>query len=88
MKPNDIKGKKTAVVGLGKTGIALARFLLKCGAKVLISDHKSEAELSSSLEAVKDLPLKFELEGHNPKTLIQQDYVILSPGGPFSLKAV
>ena len=86
MKPNDIKGKKIAVVGLGKTGIALARFLLKCGAEVLISDHKSEAELSSSLEAVQDLSLKFELEGHNPKTLIQQDYVILSPGVPFHLK--
>ena len=83
---NDIKGKKIAVVGLGKTGIALSRFLLKCGAKVLISDHKSSAELSSHLEEVQALPLKFELEGHNPKTLIQQDAVILSPGVPSHLK--
>lgn len=83
---SSIKGKKIAVIGLGKTGIALSRFLLKYGAEVLISEHKSEAELSSSLEAVQDLPLKFELEGHNPKTLIQQDYVILSPGVPFHLK--
>ena len=80
------KEKKIAVIGLGKTGIALSRFLLRCGAEVLISDHKSEAELSSCLEAVQNLPLKFELEGHNPKTLIQQDYVILSPGVPFHLK--
>ena len=83
---SDIKGKKIAVIGLGKTGIALSRFLLRYEAEVLISDHKSEAELSSALEAVQDLPLKFELEGHNPKTLIQQDYVILSPGVPFYLK--
>ncbi len=85
-KLSDIKGKKIAVIGLGKTGIALSRFLLCHGAEVLISDHKSEAELSSSLEAVQELPLKFELEGHNPKTLIQQDCVILSPGVPFHLK--
>ena len=83
---SDIKGKKIAVIGLGKTGIALSRFLLRYGADVLISDHKSEAELSSCLETVQALPLKFELEGHNPKTLIQQDYVILSPGVPFHLK--
>ena len=86
MKLSDIKGKKIAVIGLGKTGIALSRFLLRYGAEVLISEHKSEAELSSSLETVQELPLKFELEGHNPKTLIQQDYVILSPGVPAHLK--
>ena len=83
---NEIRGKKIAIIGLGKTGIALSRFLLSYGAEVLISDHKSEAELSSNLEAVRNLPLKFELEGHNPKTLSQQDYVILSPGVPFHLK--
>ena len=83
---SDIKGKKIAVIGLGKTGIALSRFLLRYGAEVVISDHKSEAELSSNLEAVQNLPLKFELEGHNPKTLIKQDYVILSPGVPGHLK--
>ena len=86
MNLSDIKGKKIAIIGLGKTGIALSRFLLRYGADVLISDHKSEAELSSSLETVQDLPLNFELEGHNPKTLIQQDYVILSPGVPAHLK--
>jgi len=82
----DLKEKKIAIIGLGKTGIALARFLLKYDAEVLISDHKSEAELSSALESIQGLDLKFELEGHNPKTLIQQDYVILSPGVPTHLK--
>ena len=86
MEFSDIKGKKIAVIGLGQTGIALAKFLLKYEAEVLISDHKSEAELSSALETIQGLDLKFELEGHNPKTLIKQDYVILSPGVPSHLK--
>ena len=86
MELSELKGKKIAVIGLGKTGIALSRFLLKHGSELLISDHKSEAELAGSLEEVKGLPIKFELEGHNPKSLIQQDYVILSPGVPFHLK--
>ena len=86
MEASQLKDKKIAVIGLGKTGIALGKFLLQQGAEVLMSDHKSEAELSAELEQVQDLPFKFELEGHNPKTLIQQDYVILSPGVPSHLK--
>jgi len=86
MEFSELKGKKIAVIGLGQTGIALAKFLIKHDAEVLISDHKSEAELSSALETIQGLDLKFELEGHNPKTLIQQDYVILSPGVPSHLK--
>lgn len=81
-----IKGKKIAVVGLGKTGIALSKFLHQQGAHIVISDHKSEAELSDCLEEIKDFPFKLELEGHNPKTFIQQDCVILSPGVPSHLK--
>ncbi len=81
----DLKGKKIAVVGLGKTGLALARFLLRCGAKVLISERKSAAELPLYEEA-KSLSLEFELEGHSPKSLKQQDYVILSPGVPSNLR--
>ena len=81
-----IKGKKIAVVGLGKTGIALAKFLHRHGAQVLINDHKSEAELSSFLEEVQDYPFQLELEGHNPKTFTQQDCVILSPGVSYYLK--
>ena len=81
-----LKGKKIAVVGLGKTGIALSRFLHRSGAEVFISDHKSEAELSSSLEAIKGYPFKLELEGYNPRTFLDKDCVILSPGVPAHLK--
>ena len=83
---SSLKDKKIAVVGLGQTGIALSKFLHRYGAQVVISDHKSEAELASFLEEVQDYPFKLELEGHNPKTLIQQDCVILSPGVPSCLK--
>jgi len=77
---SDLKGKKIAVVGAGKTGISLVKFLARYGADVLISDHKSEAELVNSLEEIESLPIKIELEGNNPNSLSKQDYVVLSPG--------
>ena len=77
----DIKGKKIAVIGLGKTGCSLAKFLHRHGAEVVISDYKSAVELSSHLEKLPP-EISVELEGHKPKTLMEQDCVILSPGIP------
>lgn len=76
----ELKDKRILVVGLGKTGVSLAHFLTQHGAQVTISDHKSKAELSAQLELLGDLPIKFELGGHSPKTFLAQDLIILSPG--------
>lgn len=83
---SDLKDKRILVVGLGKTGASLAYFLTKHGAQVTVTDHKSKPELSTQLEQLGDLPIKFELGGHSPKTFIAQDLVILSPGVPSNLK--
>lgn len=83
---SELKDKRILVVGLAKTGVALAHFLVKHGAQVTVTDHKSKPELSAQLELMGDLPIKYELGGHSPKTFIQQDLVILSPGVPSNLK--
>ena len=46
----DIKDKNVMVVGLGRTGVSLSKFLVSKGAKVTVSDHKSKAELVNFLE--------------------------------------
>ncbi len=86
MELSELKGKKILIVGLAKTGVSLARFLVKYGAEVTISDHKSSAELVYYLEQVEDLPVQKELEGHNPKSFLDKHHVILSPGVPPHLK--
>lgn len=83
---SDLKDKRILVVGLGKTGVALSHFLCGNGAQVTVTDHKSKPELSAQLELLGDLPIKFELGSHSPKTFLQQDLVILSPGVPPNLK--
>lgn len=83
---SELKDKNILVVGLGKTGVSLIHFLTKCGANVTVTDHKSKPELSAQLELLGDIPVKFELGNHSPKTFLQQDLVILSPGVPGNLK--
>lgn len=83
---SQLKDKRILVVGLGKTGVSLAHFLTQHGAQVTITDHKSKPELAAQLELLGDLPIKFDLGGHSPKTFLAQDLVILSPGVPSTLK--
>lgn len=85
-EPSQLKDKRILVVGLGKTGASLAHFLTEHGAQVTITDHKSRPELAAQLEQLGDLPIKFDLGGHSPKTFLAQDLVILSPGVPSTLK--
>lgn len=83
---SELKDKRILVVGLGKTGSSLCRFLIAQGAQVTVTDHKSKPELSAQLEPLDGLPIKFELGSHSPKIFLQQDLVILSPGVPSNLK--
>ncbi len=83
---SDLKDKRILIVGLGKTGVSLAHFLTENGALVTVSDHKSKPELSAPLEHMDGLEIKYELGSHSPKTFLQQDLVILSPGVPSNLK--
>ena len=84
--PKELKGKRALVVGIAKSGVSLVRFLKEQGAQVTVSDHKSKAELSASLELISDVDVQFDLGGHTPKVFLSQDLIILSPGVPPSLK--
>ncbi len=78
---SELKDKKILIVGLGKTGVSLAKFLTKHEAQVTVTDHKSKPELSTQLDQLEGYNnIKFELGSHSPKTFIAQDLVILSPG--------
>lgn len=82
----DIKDKKILIVGLGRTGVSLTRFLHKYQAKITISDHKSEAELSDYLKKISDLNVDLQLEGHTPAVFLDQDAVVISPGVSLNIK--
>lgn len=78
---SELKDKKILIVGLGKTGVSLAKFLTKHEAQVTVTDHKSRPELSAQLEQLDGYTnIKFELGSHSPKTFLSQDLVVLSPG--------
>lgn len=78
----DLRDKKILVVGLGKTGEATADFLLCRGARVTISEKKTEAELGPQFAAWTERGASVETGGHRPASFLEADLIIPSPGVP------
>ncbi|MFN7685666.1 MAG: UDP-N-acetylmuramoyl-L-alanine--D-glutamate ligase [Oligoflexia bacterium] len=80
------KGKRVLVVGFGKTGVAVARYMCKQGAKVTVTDMKQKTELADSVNACADLKIEYELGRHNGKTFSTSELIVVSPGVPLNIK--
>ena len=68
------------IVGLGKTGEAVANFLLNREAKVTISELKTDAELGSKARCWREMGAAVETGGHSLKTFLDVDLIVPSPG--------
>jgi len=78
----DLKNKRVLVVGLGKSGVASALFLQDRGARVTVSDAKTEDELRGEIPQLLDKGIAVESGGHGERTFRGQDLIVVSPGVP------
>jgi UDP-N-acetylmuramoylalanine--D-glutamate ligase len=81
----DVRGKRVLVVGLGKSGVASAQFLSARGARVTVSDTRSQNELKTQIPALLDRGIAVETGGHGERTFRDQDLIVVSPGVPSDL---
>jgi UDP-N-acetylmuramoylalanine--D-glutamate ligase len=78
----ELKDKRVLVVGLGRSGVASAFFLQEHGARVIVSDSKSEAQLQSEVPSLLDRGISIETGHHGERTFRDQDLIVVSPGVP------
>ena len=73
-------------MGLGLLGRGLndTLFLVKCGAKVTVTDLKTEEQLAPSLEKLQGLPVRIKVGGHDPTDFIETDMVLRNADVPES----
>jgi UDP-N-acetylmuramoylalanine--D-glutamate ligase len=84
----ELKNKKTVVVGLARTGAAVARFLSERGALVTLTDMKDEEALAPFLERLKGLPINLELGRHEENSFLSADLIVVSPGVPMDIAPI
>jgi UDP-N-acetylmuramoylalanine--D-glutamate ligase len=73
------------VVGLAREGIALIQYLNEQGARITVSDSKTEAALAPSLAQIKGIPASLSLGAHAPEDFRQADVIFISAGIPTDL---
>jgi len=79
----ELKNKRVLVVGLGKSGLAAARFLKAQGARVTVSDARP-ATLIAELSELLEQGYMVEAGSHGLLTFRRQDLIVVSPGVPMS----
>lgn len=79
----NVQGKRILVVGLGKSGVASALFLREHGARVTVSDTKTEEQLKQEIPVLLDNGVTVETGHHGERTFRDQDLIVISPGVPY-----
>lgn len=80
------KGKNILVVGFGRSGVAVSKYMAKQGAKVTVTDLKQRPELTESLNEVSELKIEYDLGKHTSRFFTTSDLIVVSPGVPLTIK--
>ena len=78
----ELRGKKVVVVGLALTGIGVAKFCARRGARVIVTDGKAVDKLAEQMKLLDGVAVEWELGGHRVETFTSADLVVMSPGVP------
>lgn len=82
------KKKRILILGAARQGLALARFLVKQGAQVTLSDQRPAEKLSTALAAMQGMPVNWALGGHPLDLLDGIDLLCISGGVPPTIPIV
>ena len=83
-----LKDKHAVILGFGRQGKALARWLPTKGARVTISDRRDAGALADDFLDFLTEPVAFALGGHPPDLLDDADLLCVSGGVPLNIPIV
>src|SRR5689334_324633 len=81
-----VHNKRVTVAGLGRFGggIAVSKWLVEQGAKVLVTDRDPADKLADSVKKLEGLPIEFRLGEHREEDFANADLVVASPAFPLN----
>jgi UDP-N-acetylmuramoylalanine--D-glutamate ligase len=75
-----LKGKKVLVLGLARSGMAVARFAVGRGATVIANDIKAESALTAETGELRQLGVEVHVGSHPAELFTGSDLIVISPG--------
>ena len=82
------EGKRVAVVGLARSGVAAVHLLQAAGAVVTVADRKERAELLGVLNTIEESAIDVVLGNSYETALAMAELVVISPGVPYRMEAL
>jgi UDP-N-acetylmuramoylalanine--D-glutamate ligase len=83
--PMALSGRSALVVGLGRSGVSAACFLVEKGATVTVTDRAPEAALGDAPQTLRQMGVNTQLGAHRPEAFLAADLIVISPGVPHTL---
>ncbi|MCX8053562.1 MAG: UDP-N-acetylmuramoyl-L-alanine--D-glutamate ligase [Armatimonadetes bacterium] len=81
---DDYRDKRIAVIGMARTGLAVAEAMAGLGARIVLYDRKDESKLAEAVEVAHKLGVETRV-GTDDVDLIDVDLLVPSPGVPRTL---
>ena len=81
-------GKHLVILGAARQGLALAKYLVRHGAQVTITDQKDRNDLQQVMEEIQESGIKWVLGGHPLDLLDTADSVAVSGGIPLEIPII
>ena len=85
---DDLAGKRLVILGLARQGMALARYAADAGARVVVSDLRTHAQLQASIDILNGLGIDYVLGEHPMNLLEGTDILAISGGVPSDIPLV
>ncbi|TRZ97684.1 MAG: UDP-N-acetylmuramoyl-L-alanine--D-glutamate ligase [Nitrospiraceae bacterium] len=82
----EVTGKRVAVIGLGRSGLAAVRLLQRLGARVTVADQKPSSDLTAALGGLSAGEVEIHGAGGYTAALQGAEVVVVSPGVPLALE--
>ncbi len=83
-----LNGKQIVILGFARQGMAFARFAAERGAKVIVSDLRSQEALQERMDRLHDMVIEYILEEHPQSMLDGTDLLLISGGVPADLPII
>jgi UDP-N-acetylmuramoylalanine--D-glutamate ligase len=81
----ELRNRHILVVGLARTGEAVARFCMRRGARVTVTDAAGVDLLGTAAAELRRLGAAVELGSHRPESFTACDLIVVSPGVPLDI---
>ena len=76
---SEMKNRSISIIGLGRSGVSIARLANYIGSETFISDKSTSNSSMENLKSLKSIGIRGEIGGHSDK-IFNADLMVISPG--------